>query len=144
MWMMLGVYSTEVDEAMRSDDAAAALDRDEFDGDETDLFGIEPTGADPTERAEDVEVEVEIGAEADDELLEAELGERDSFVGDDPELDELNDNFDPDSNEVDDEFEMALIQELGIDLDAPDDHAPTLEIGHGLHHEDSLDDEVAA
>jgi hypothetical protein len=127
----------EVNGVMRADQNPAH-ELDEFDGGESELFGIEPAGTDPPERVEEVE------PEADEDLLEAELGERDALVADDPELDELDDNFDPDQDEVDDEFEMSLIQDLGIDLDAPDDLAANLELGTGFHDDDPLDDEVAA
>ncbi|MFO0952271.1 MAG: hypothetical protein U0835_14195 [Isosphaeraceae bacterium] len=131
---------------MRSKDTAAALDRDDFDGEETDELGIEPSGADPTERAEDGDPDPAASSEfePDEELLEAELGECDGFIVDDPDLDELDDNFDPSPEEIDDEYEITLIQELGIDLDAPDDLGPEIELGAALHDDDPVDDEVAA
>lgn len=120
---------------MRPDDAAVALDRHDFDGDDSDTFGPDASAAAPGEPAADPDVVV------DDDLLEVDLGELDApLIIDEEELDD--DILDPIEDEDEDDLEISLLQELGIDLDAPDAVAASLDIG--LVAEEDSDDEVAA
>lgn len=120
---------------MRTDENSAALDRDEFDGDEARLFEDDGTGDEPVERIDDPD------AEPDEALIEAEVGDHD-IVPDDP---EPCDDPDDDALDVedDDDLELVLLQDLGIDLDAPDEHSDLIE---SLPEEPdaTMDDEVAA
>jgi hypothetical protein len=124
---------------MRRDDDVASLDHDDQ-GESPDPFDPEASGSDPVERAD------ELGPIADEDLLEAELSELDDdLIGDlDEWLGVLQDEFDlaDDDDEFDDEAEMALLQELGIDLDSPDDRLENLGLGLGLN--DDPHDDVAA
>ena len=126
---------------MRPDDNASAPDLDELDGDEsTPVVALD---ADPTPRAEDVEAEPV--AFLDEDLLEAELGELDAPLPHD-ELDDIDEQLldsNDDDDDDDDDFEMALLHELGIDLDAPDAEEADLDLGVSLD-DDSNDEEVAA
>ncbi len=119
---------------MRNDDASTALDRDDFDGDEGEIFGLDGASAgEPLDRFDDPD------AEPDDELLEAELGAHDIALDDEID-DDLEDEFD---EMDDDDREITLLQELGIDLDARDDSSDTIE-ALALDDDASGDDEVAA
>ena len=143
---------------MRSDDAASPLDRDEF-GDANDLLGLDApdvesldrrvSSPDEPEAAGDVEVDVEVDPDADPDaveaLLEAELGLQDAPLDDVEDIDEMLIDT-PDDDEDEDDAEVVLLQELGIDLDMTDDVALDGVIldDHGLHEEETVDDEVAA
>lgn len=122
---------------MRKDDTSTALDRDEFDGEEAEIFVGETATAEPVERVDDPD------AEPDDELLEAELGEHDIALED---VLDLEDDVDLDPGDLDhddDEMEMALLHEFGIDLDAPDEPSELME-ALAVEEDPSADDEVAA
>jgi len=116
------------EEAMKSDDAPSALDRNDFDGEGPELFAIDGQDAEPLGRTDDLDVE------PDDALLEAELGAHEIDFDDDV----LNEDEDDE-----DDREMALLHELGIDLDASD--GPVLALDAlGMEEEASFDEEVAA
>jgi hypothetical protein len=127
---------------MKSDDTAASLDREDDDGDESALFGSAGAGTEPADGVVDPDADPDA---ADEDLLEAELGELDLPIGVDDDEEFEAELLEADSEEDDEvETEMALLQELGIDLDAPDDVESVVELGVGLPDEDALDDEVAA
>lgn len=129
---------------MRPDDTADAVDRDAFDGEAAAAFGPDASGAEP----------VTLGLEvADDDGFEPEFGEPDVPYGHEFRNDELDDEvIDPVDEETEDDLEIALLQELGIDLDAPDEVEVDfvepafagLTLVGGLHDEDPIDEEVAA
>ena len=128
---------------MRPDDNPAALD---FDGEEGDLPELDASAADTTDRAAETELEPEtdVVADVDEDLLDldADLGELDAPILDD-DLDDLDEALlDPDDDDEDD-LEILMLQELGIDLDAPD-LEETIDIELGFADDDSADDEVAA
>jgi hypothetical protein len=125
---------------MRSNDTAAALDRDDDDGDGAELFGPDASGAEPAEQVIDPDADPE---NADEDLLEAEFGEFDLPIGVDDDED-LEDDLAEADEESDDEIEIELLQELGIDLDAPDSLGSVLDLVVGLHDDGPHDDEVAA
>jgi hypothetical protein len=122
------------EDVMRNDDATNALDRDDFEGDEADAFTPEGAAADPAERVDDLD------AEPDDAMLEAELGAHDVPFDAEPDESEIDDEP---GDEDEDDLEVALLQELGIDLDAPDEPADLFESLAPVD-EPSVDDEVAA
>jgi hypothetical protein len=124
---------------MRTEDTSASLDRYD-DGDEAELHVSDDAVAEAVDRVDDPD------AEPDDELLEAELGAHDIAIDDNPALDDLDDAPDDDDCDDDDaDRELCLLQELGIDLDAPDGPVDDLDITLHDHEGDApLDDEVAA
>ncbi len=111
---------------------AGASGRDEFDGE-----GAVAAVADP--------VGLAAGASdsLDEDLTDADLGERDEFilVDDEEELDEL---IDPDDDDDDDDQEVVLLQQLGIDLDAADLPDVDLDMDLVSDDEEDSDDGVAA
>ncbi len=110
--------------------------RDDFDADDVEVFGTEAAVADP------IEAVAGVTDSLDDDLIEADLGERDEFVAaddDDEDLDELLEFDDDDS----DDQEIMLLQELGVDLDAADPPSLDLDLNVSLGDDDS-DDGVAA
>jgi hypothetical protein len=125
---------------MRPDDSAAAPGHGD-DGDGPDQFGLEAAGADTMDRTEGHDVDV---IPDDLEPLEDELGERDGYLGGESEFDLDSESLGPDDVDDDDGEEMALLQELGIDLDAPDDPLEGLRLGACLTDDDPIDDGVAA
>jgi hypothetical protein len=114
---------------MRTDDNSASLDRYE-EGEDPELFGLDGAASDPLDRPDDPD------AEPDEALLEAELGAHDIAVEED--LDLTDEPDDDPTDDQDDDHEVALLQELGIDLDAPD------AVLDGLDLLTDDDDEVAA
>jgi hypothetical protein len=120
---------------MKNDETPNALDRDDFEGEDAEYVSI-GDGIEPLGRGDDLDVE------PDDALLEAELGEHDIQFGD-VEIDgEIDDTSGEDEDDEDD-LEMALLHELGIDLDAADE--PSMSLDEFVTGEEpSLDDEVAA
>jgi hypothetical protein len=127
---------------MRSQDSAAAFDRAGDDGDEAGLHRPEGSDGERGEQAVDPYVDPET---LDEALLEAELADLEEpleVIEDEEDLDD--DAVDPEDDESDDELEIALLQEYGIDLDAPDLVEPQLDLTVRLHDEESHDDEVAA
>jgi len=129
---------------MRPDDTADAVDRDALDGEEAAAFAPDATGAGPATLGLEV---------ADDDGFDPELGELDLPFGHEFRNDELDDEvIDPIDEETEDDLEIALLQELGIDLDAPDeveadDAEPAfagLTLVGGLHDEEPVDEDVAA
>lgn len=121
---------------MRTDDDSASLDRFEDDGDEAELLGIDGGEAEPLERPDDPD------ADPDEALLEAELGAHDGAVTDDFDLDDDLEDESADDEECDDR-ELALLQELGIDLDVADGPIDALDLPLG-DEGSAVDDEVAA
>jgi hypothetical protein len=122
---------------MRTDDNAAALGRDDDDGDDVERRDADAPGVEPVGDAEFA---------VDEDWLEADLGECDAPIAErlgDADLDDLILDDDDDADE-DDEWEMALFQEMGIDLDAPDEAGVGFELGGGFEDDGALDDEVAA
>lgn len=115
---------------MKSDDAQSMLDRNDFDGEGSELFAIDGQDAEPLGRIDDLDVE------PDDALLEAELGAHEI------DFDDVDDVLNEDEDD-DDDREMALLHELGIDFDAPDGPVLALE-ALGMDEEACFDEEVAA
>lgn len=109
--------------------------RDEFDGDDAEVID----GDLPIADAEAVDPVDSL----DEDLLEADLGERDEFIALDEDEDLDDDAIDPDDFEDDDEYEVLMLQELGIDLDAADASEPNLDLEVALV-DDETDDGVAA
>lgn len=109
--------------------------RDEFDGDDAEVLD----GDLPIAEAEAVDPADSL----DEDLLEADLGERDEFIALEDEEDLDDDAIDPDDDEDDDEYELLLLQDLGIDLDTPDACEPDLDLEVALV-DDETDDGVAA
>jgi hypothetical protein len=85
----------------------------------------------------------DIDAPFDPDFAAAEAWELDTLALDDGVEDDENDNDEPVDDECDDEAEMKLLHELGIDLDAPDGE-PGVELELDIAHEDPADDGVAA
>lgn len=116
---------------MKSNNEIETLDRP-GDRDDVDVFSAEPT---PTD-----------SLDAEDFLIEEELGGHDDLLLDDAELeDEVE--FDTQFDEtIEDPSEMQLLQDLGIDLDDadPEEVVTPLDFGPVLHDEEALDDEAAA
>ncbi len=133
---------------MRPDDDAAPPDPVEPGVDDS-----APTAPDDDPIAQAVGVEIEAEAEADpdavafndEDLLEADLGGLDAPLPHD-ELDDLDEQLldsVEDDDDDDDDYELALLHELGIDLDAPDAEEVGVDLVAGLD-DDSGDEEVAA
>jgi hypothetical protein len=128
----------------RQKEAADAAERNGTGWDEGEVIDREPVGAGPGEPddgvslAGDVDLD-ELDGPIDPDLLDAEgwdLGDVDS----DLDLDEV----DEDADEVfDDEAEIHLLHDLGIDLDAPDS-VDGLDLALDLDQGDPADDGVAA
>jgi len=100
-----------------------------------------PLGRDPRERDE---AEM-FGVEDDLVAIDADLEVHDDAI--DPALDEDdldNDAEDDDAEDDDDEVEMALLQELGIDLDSLDETGADRDLLDRLGEDDPYDDEMAA
>jgi hypothetical protein len=112
---------------MRRVDSAPAVDRDEWTGEEFDS------------EAATCPLEPEASDEA---TVEASLGERDAAADLDEEDLDGWDDYD-EGDEDDDEAEMALIDHLGLDWDAPSTR-PRLDLASILDGEDSVEDDVAA
>jgi hypothetical protein len=121
---------------MRTDDTSASLDRDDGGGEESELYRIDDSAAESAERADDPD------AEPDDELFEAELGAHDIELADDPGF-EVELEADADDDESDIDAELVLLQELGIELEAPDLQFDRADVP-SVEPESSGDDEVAA
>lgn len=112
-------------------------DREEFDGEEAELFSPEVSSADPIEQV--------VNAVADDDLIDAELGEIDLPITVVLDADGLDDEIvDPIEPEDEDDQELTLLQELGIDLDSYDDDLVAVDLGVGLVDDETSDDEAAA
>jgi hypothetical protein len=120
---------------MRNDDTPTTLDREDFDGDDAEVLGLDASGAEPAERFDDPD------ADPDDAVLAAELGEHDIALDDALDADE--DIEDEPAEDDEDDLEMALLHELGIDLDAPDEPSDLLEALAPVD-DSAVDDEVAA
>lgn len=95
-----------------------------------------PLGRDPRERDE---AEM-FGMEDDLVAIDADLEVLDDAI--DPALDEAD--LDDDAEDDDDEVEMALLQELGIDLDSLDETGADRDLLGPLGEDDPYDDEMAA
>jgi len=96
-----------------------------------------PLGRDPRDRDEAEMSGVEddlIAADADFEVLDPAMDEAD--------LDDAD--TDADAEDDDDEAEMALLQELGIDLDSLDETSADRDLLDPLGEDDPYDDEMAA
>jgi len=122
---------------MRPQESESALGRDDFDGDEIEVFVSDAAVVDPLDQV------VGVTDSIDEDLIEADLGERDEFIAvddDDEDLDELLE-FDDDDDE--DDQEIMLLQDLGIDLDAADPPSLDVDLDVSLDDDDS-DDGVAA
>ena len=122
---------------MRPHETDGVPSRDDFDGDEIEVFGAEAAVADPIEQV--------VGASdsLDDDLIDADLGERDEFITDDEDDEDLDELIEFDEDDDDDDREIMLLQEFGIDLDAADAPTLDLDLDVALDDEDS-DEEVAA
>ena len=110
---------------------------DDFDGVEVEVFGTEAAVADP------IEAVAGVTDSLDDDLIEADLGERDEFVATDDDDEDLDELIEFDNDDDDDDQEIMLLQELGVDLDAADPPSLDLDLDVSLGDDDS-DDGVAA
>lgn len=125
--------------------AKRAPGRDDRTGEECESLELEPDGtgtADPDEEvgvAGDVDLD-ELDVTLDPDFPVAEVWEFEG-LGVDPDDDDKDDQTVDD--EFDDEAEMQLLHELGIDLDAPDGEVG-LEFKLEIAQEDAADDGVAA
>ena len=111
--------------------------REDFDGDDVEIFGTEAAVADP------IEAVAGVTDSLDDDLIEADLGERDEFVATDDDDEDLDELIEFDNDDDDDDQEIMLLQELGVDLDAADPPSLDLDLDVSLGDDDS-DDGVAA
>jgi hypothetical protein len=120
---------------MNMEDNPALL---ESDGDEF----IAATGSESDPDAEVGPTAQAVDIDLDEDLIEADLGEFDAPLVDD-ELDRLDEQLlDAEEEEDEDDLELTLLQDLGIDLDAPDEG---VEIDLTLNLDDDAgEDEVAA
>ena len=121
-----------------------AAGRDDRPGDESDSLALEQdaNGAgDPEDEAAAVtEVDLDdIDAPFDPDFAAAEVWELDALALDDG----VEEDDEPVEEEFEDEAEMSLLQELGIDLDAPDGDLD-IDLEFGIVQEDPVDDGVAA
>ena len=91
------------------------------DRDEAEIFGVE----------DDL-----IATDADFEVLDPAMDEAD--------LDDADLDADADAEDDDDEVEMALLQELGIDLDSLDETSADRDLLDPPGEDDPYDDEMAA
>jgi hypothetical protein len=119
--------------------------RDDHPEDEHESDKLEPdeTGvSDPEEEGAAVpELDLDdIDAPFDPDFAGAEAWELDALALDDGVED---DHDEPVDDEFEDEAEMNLLQELGIDLDAPDGE-PGVDMELDIARDDSADDGVAA
>jgi hypothetical protein len=121
--------------AGRDDRPDDERESDEREQDETGSGEPDEEGAAVTE----VDLD-DIDAPFDPEFAGAEMWELDALALDDG-VEE--DDDDPVDDELDDEAEMTLLQELGIDLDAPDGE-PDVDLELNIAQEDPADDGVAA
>src|SRR4051812_36411845 len=115
---------------MRPDDDAAPPDADDLGVDESTPAAPD----DPIAQSVEVDVEADPVAFIDEDLLEAELGELDAPLPHD-ELDDLDEQLldsVEDDDDDDDDYELALLHELGIDLDAPDEEEVGVDLVAGL------------
>lgn len=123
--------------------AKRAPGRDDRPGDESDSLELEPAGTGDADEEAGVAVDVdldEIDVALDPDFPVAEVWEFEG-LGVDPDDDDKDDEAVAD--EFDDEAEMHLLHELGIDLDAPDGEVG-LDFKLDIAQEDSADDGVAA
>lgn len=112
---------------MKTDDELEIVDRD-----------------DPQSETESAEPTVSDSFDPDDDLIDAELGERDDLLLDEASLEDeadLDSQFD---ETIEDVREMMLLQELGIDLDDIEDLASEIAFDPSLTDDDTMDDEAAA
>jgi hypothetical protein len=119
--------------------------RDDHPEDERDSAKPEPeeTGSADPEDEEGAIAELDlddIDAPFDPDFAGAEAWERDALAQDDGVEDDTDEPVD---DEFEDEAEMKLLHELGIDLDAPDGESD-VELELDITHEDPADDGVAA
>ncbi len=123
--------------------AKLAPGHDDRPGDEGDSLELEPAGTGDADEeagvAGDVDLD-DIDVALDPDFPVAEVWEFEG-LGVDPDDDDKDDEAVAD--EFDDEAEMHLLHELGIDLDAPDGEVG-LDFKLDIAQEDSADDGVAA
>ncbi|MBV8609422.1 MAG: hypothetical protein JO034_18450 [Singulisphaera sp.] len=115
-----GSIST-LEDVMNVNGKEVPLGRDPRDRDEAEMFGVE----------DDL-----IATDADFEVLDPAMDEAD--------LDDADLDADADAEDDDDEVEMALLQELGIDLDSLDETSADRDLLDPLGEDDPYDDEMAA
>lgn len=123
---------------MRSKDNAPNPGRDD-DAEDPEHLGLD--GDTPGSESGDPVIDADLGV--DEDLIDVELGEREGefhLEDDSAELDEV----DPEDAEDDDDREMTLLHELGIDLDAPDGPSAELDVDLELGEDDAVDDDAAA
>jgi hypothetical protein len=119
--------------------------RDDRPENERESPALEPDDAGPGDPEEEgaavAEVDLDdIDAPFDPDFAGGEVWELDALALDDGVED---DEDEPVDDEGDDAAEMTLLQELGIDLDAPDGE-PGVDFELDIAHEDPADDGVAA
>lgn len=121
---------------MKADKKVVPPDREDFDGEEAEIFGAE-AAVDPIDQV--------VSAVVDEDLIDAELGELDLPITEVLDADGLDDEIvDPIEPEDEDDQELTMLQELGIDLDSYDDDLVAVDLGVGLVDDETGDDEAAA
>jgi hypothetical protein len=119
--------------------------RDDRTGDECDSLELEPDGTGPGDPDEEVGVASDVDLDEIDVALDPDFPVAEGWefegLGVDPDDDDKDDQTVDD--EFDDEAEMQLLHELGIDLDAPDGEGG-LDFKLEIVQEDAADDGVAA
>lgn len=124
---------------MRPDDDAVTPDPDDLGLDES------APDADPIAKSVGVDVEADPIAFIDEDLLEADLGELDAPLPHD-ELDDIDEQLldSVEDDDDDDDYELALLHDLGIDLDAPDEEEDEIGVDLVAGLDDDPGEEEAA
>jgi len=117
-----------------------AVGRVERGWDEGEALDLAPAGAGPSDPEDEVIVASDDDLDELDPAIDPEFSEGEAWEVEDLELD-LDEQDDDEG--FDDDAEMHLLHELGIDLDAPDGGAG-LDLSLDLDQDDPADDGVAA
>ena len=119
---------------------------DDRPGDDSEALELEPGGTDPVDPDDEIGVTSDVDLDEIDVPIDVEFPGAETWALEALDLDDTEDeDAAPLFDEFDDEAEMRLLHELGIDLDAPDgEPGVDLELDLNLTHEDQADDGVAA
>jgi hypothetical protein len=125
--------------------AKRAAGRDDRPGDDAESLELEPTEAGAGDPDEEVGVTSEIDLDEIDAPLDLDFPGAEDWEFEGLGVDDSDDDTDEQAvdDECDDEAEIQLLHELGIDLDAPDGDVG-LDFKLEIAHEDPADDGVAA
>jgi hypothetical protein len=119
-------------------------DRDDRGWEEGEALDDEPVVAGPSDPDDEVGVAGDEDLDEIDAPIDPDFGGAGAWELEALELDDDDDSDDTEEDEAfDDEAEMHLLHELGIDLDAPDGEAG-LDLSLDIDQEDPADDGVAA